>query len=144
MTTFRSGFVTVVGRPNVGKSTLVNPILGTKVTITSPRPNTTRTQVRGVLNRPDAQVVFVDTPGIHKPRTALGERLNESATSSLDDVDVVVAVVDATGRGRARATGWCWRPRRTGSGPWRGRSPLAGNWDRANPDRWATRPSWWW
>jgi GTP-binding protein Era len=94
---FRSGFVAVVGRPNVGKSTLVNAMVGTKVTITSPRPNTTRSQVRGVLNRTDAQVVFVDTPGLHKPRTALGERMNESATSSLDDVDVVVAMVEATG-----------------------------------------------
>ncbi len=94
---FRSGFVAVVGRPNVGKSTLVNAIVGTKVSIVSPRPNTTRSQVRGVLNRPDAQVVFVDTPGLHKPRTALGERMNESATSSLDDVDAVVALVEATG-----------------------------------------------
>ena len=97
MTIFRSGFAAVVGRPNVGKSTLVNAMVGTKVSITSPRPNTTRAQVRGVLNRPDAQVVFVDTPGLHKPRTALGERMNESATSSLDDVDVVVAMVEATG-----------------------------------------------
>jgi len=93
----RSGFVAVVGRPNVGKSTLVNAMVGTKVTIVSPRPNTTRSQVRGVLDRPDAQLVFVDTPGLHKPRTALGERMNESATSSLDDVDAVVALVEATG-----------------------------------------------
>jgi len=97
VTPFRSGFVAVVGRPNVGKSTLVNAVVGQKVTITSPRPNTTRSQVRGVLNRSDAQVVFVDTPGIHKPRTALGERMNESATASLDDVDAVVALVEATG-----------------------------------------------
>ncbi len=97
MTTFRSGFVAVVGRPNVGKSTLVNAMVGAKVTITSPRPNTTRSAVRGVLNRPHAQVVFVDTPGLHRPRTALGQRMNESATSSLDDVDVVVAMVEATG-----------------------------------------------
>jgi GTP-binding protein Era len=97
VTVFRSGFAAVVGRPNVGKSTLVNSMVGTKVTITSPRPNTTRSQVRGVLNRPDAQVVFVDTPGLHKPRTALGERMNESAAASLDDVDVVVAMVEATG-----------------------------------------------
>ncbi len=97
MSPFRSGFVAVVGRPNVGKSTLVNSMVGTKVTIVSPRPNTTRSQVRGVLNRPDAQVVFVDTPGLHKPKTALGERMNESATSSLDDVDAVVALVEATG-----------------------------------------------
>lgn len=94
---FRSGFAAVVGRPNVGKSTLVNRIVGTKVTIMSPRPNTTRSQVRGVLNRPGAQVVFVDTPGLHKPRTALGERMNDSASSSMDDVDVVIAMVEATG-----------------------------------------------
>jgi GTP-binding protein Era len=92
-----SGFAAVVGRPNVGKSTLINRIVGTKVSITSPRPNTTRSQVRGVLNRPGAQVVFVDTPGLHKPRTALGERMNDSASSSMDDVDVVIAMVEATG-----------------------------------------------
>lgn len=97
MNPFRSGFVAVVGRPNVGKSTLVNAMVGTKVTIVSPRPNTTRSQVRGVLDRPDAQVVFVDTPGLHKPKTALGQRMNESATSSLEDVDAVVALVEATG-----------------------------------------------
>ena len=98
----KSGFVTFVGRPNVGKSTLVNRILGTKVTIVSDKAQTTRTQVRGVLNRPDAQVVFVDTPGIHKPRTLLGERLNDTATGAIGDVDVVVLVIDATaplGRG---------------------------------------------
>jgi GTP-binding protein Era len=94
---FVSGFAAVVGRPNVGKSTLINRIVGTKVSITSPRPNTTRSQVRGVLNRPGAQVVFVDTPGLHKPRTALGERMNDSASSSMDDVDVVIAMVEATG-----------------------------------------------
>jgi GTP-binding protein Era len=93
---FRSGFAAVVGRPNVGKSTLVNRMVGAKVTITSPRPNTTRSQVRGVLDREDAQVVFVDTPGLHRPRTALGERMNDSAASSLEDVDAVVALLDAT------------------------------------------------
>jgi GTP-binding protein Era len=92
----RSGFATLVGRPNVGKSTLLNRILGTKVTIVSDKPQTTRTQVRGVLTRPDAQVVFVDTPGIHKPRTLLGERLNDTAASSLGDVDVACLVIDAT------------------------------------------------
>jgi GTP-binding protein Era len=92
----RSGFCSLVGRPNVGKSTLLNAILGTKVTIVSDKPQTTRTQVRGVLNRPDAQVVFVDTPGIHKPRTLLGERLNETATGAIGDVDVVCLVLDAT------------------------------------------------
>jgi GTP-binding protein Era len=94
----RSGFVTLVGRPNVGKSTLLNRILGTKVTIVSDKPQTTRTQVRGVLNRPDAQVVFVDTPGIHRPRTLLGERLNDTAESSMGDVDVVCLVLDATAK----------------------------------------------
>jgi len=92
----RSGFAAVVGRPNVGKSTLVNRLVGTKVSIVSPRPNTTRHRVRGVVHRPGAQLVLVDTPGIHRPRTALGERLVEAAGSSLDDVDAVVAVVDAT------------------------------------------------
>ena len=92
----RSGFATLVGRPNVGKSTLLNRILGTKVTIVSDKPQTTRTQVRGVLTRPDAQVVFVDTPGMHKPRTLLGERLNDTASSALGDVDVVCLVLDAT------------------------------------------------
>ncbi|HLH46250.1 MAG TPA: GTPase Era [Acidimicrobiales bacterium] len=92
----RTGFVTVAGRPNVGKSSLVNRMVGTKVTITSPRPNTTRHRIRGVLHRPDAQVVFVDTPGLHRPRTALGRRLNDAAAASLDDVDLVVALVDAT------------------------------------------------
>ncbi len=96
MTVRRSGFCAVVGRPNVGKSTLVNRIVGTKVTITSPRPNTTRSAVRGVLHAEDVQVVFVDTPGIHKPRSALGSRMNDAATASLDDVDAVVVVVDAT------------------------------------------------
>jgi GTP-binding protein Era len=92
----RSGFVAVMGRPNVGKSTLVNRILGTKVSIVSNKPQTTRNQVRGVLNRPDAQVVFVDTPGVHKPHTLLGQRLNDTAVQAVGDVDVVVFVIDAT------------------------------------------------
>jgi GTPase len=98
----RSGFVTFVGRPNVGKSTLLNQILRTKVAITSDKPQTTRTRIMGVLTRPDAQVVFVDTPGIHKPRTALGTRLNATAEGTIGDVDVVCFVLDATqpfGRG---------------------------------------------
>lgn len=95
---FRSGFCTIVGRPNVGKSTLLNRILGTKVSIVSDKPQTTRTEVRGVLDRPDAQVVFVDTPGIHKPRTLLGERLNDTAQHATSDVDVVVMLVDATAK----------------------------------------------
>lgn len=93
---FHSGFVTLVGRPNVGKSTLLNRMLGQKVAITSDKPQTTRHRIRGVLTRPDAQVIFVDTPGIHRPRTPLGERLNDTAESTIDDVDVAVLVIDAT------------------------------------------------
>src|SRR5205085_192334 len=92
----------LVGRPNVGKSTLLNRVLGTKVSIVSDKPQTTRAQVRGVLHRRDAQVVFVDTPGIHKPRGAFGERLNDVATEAVGGVDVVCLVIDATaplGRG---------------------------------------------
>ncbi len=91
----RSGFATLVGRPNVGKSTLLNRILGQKVSIVSDKPQTTRTQVRGVMTRTDVQVVFVDTPGIHKPRTLLGERLNETAANAASGVDVVIFTVDA-------------------------------------------------
>ncbi|HLA67010.1 MAG TPA: GTPase Era [Acidimicrobiia bacterium] len=94
----KSGFVPVVGRPNVGKSTLVNSLVGTKVAITSPRPQTTRTNIRGVFNGDDIQVVFVDTPGLHRPRTALGARLNSVVGASLADADAVVFVIDATGK----------------------------------------------
>ena len=94
----KSGFVTLVGRPNVGKSTVLNRILGEKVTIVSDKPQTTRTRVHGALNRPGAQIVFVDTPGIHRPRTLMGERLNDTASSSIGDVDVVAFVIDATAR----------------------------------------------
>jgi GTP-binding protein Era len=87
----------------VGKSTLLNRMLGFKVSIVSDKPQTTRTQVRGVLNRDGAQVVFVDTPGIHKPRTLLGQRLNDTATTSIEGVDVVVLVTDVAGFGRGDA-----------------------------------------
>jgi GTP-binding protein Era len=91
----RSGFVSIVGRPNVGKSTLLNQIIGEKVSIVSNKVQTTRTQIRAVLNRDDAQLVFVDTPGINKPRTLLGERLNDAAYEAASGVDVVVMVIDA-------------------------------------------------
>jgi GTP-binding protein Era len=102
---FRSGFVAVIGRPNVGKSTLVNSLVGSKVSITSNKPQTTRSAVRGILEAPGVQAVFVDTPGYHKPQTLLGERLNELVRSSWSDVDVALLVVDGksgVGPGDAR------------------------------------------
>ena len=92
----RSGFITFVGRPNVGKSTLLNAVCGQKVSIVSDKPQTTRKRVRGVVNLPDTQLVFVDTPGLHKPVTALGKRVNATALESAEDVDVVCLVIDAT------------------------------------------------
>lgn len=94
---FRSGFVAVVGRPNTGKSTLVNALVGRKVAIVSDKPQTTRRRVRGILTTDDHQVVFTDTPGFHKPRTLLGRRLNERVSASVEGVDAVVQVVDAAG-----------------------------------------------
>ncbi|HET7682854.1 MAG TPA: GTPase Era [Marmoricola sp.] len=91
----RSGFACFVGRPNAGKSTLTNAIVGTKVAITSSRPQTTRTVVRGIVHRPDAQLVLVDTPGLHRPRTLLGERLNDLVTTTWAEVDVVAACFPA-------------------------------------------------
>ncbi len=91
----RSGFACVVGRPNAGKSTLLNALVGRKVAITSDRPQTTRHAVRGIVHRPDAQLVVVDTPGLHKPRTLLGERLNDVVRSTLAEVDVVALCVPA-------------------------------------------------
>ncbi|MAB20330.1 MAG: GTPase Era [Microbacterium sp.] len=94
--TTRSGFVTFVGRPNVGKSTLTNALVGEKVAITSDKPQTTRRAIRGILNRPGGQLVIVDTPGIHRPRTLLGERLNDLVEQVLGDVDVIGFCVPAT------------------------------------------------
>ncbi|MBM3675748.1 MAG: GTPase Era [Actinobacteria bacterium] len=96
MSEFRSGFVSLVGRPNVGKSTLVNALVGQKVSITSPRPQTTRTQIRGVRTTPSSQIVLLDTPGIHKPRTLLGERCNERSVQTLSEVDVVCLLIEAS------------------------------------------------
>ncbi|WP_449385030.1 GTPase Era [Cellulomonas soli] len=87
--THRSGFACFVGRPNAGKSTLTNALVGQKVAITSGRPQTTRHTIRGIVHRPDAQLVLVDTPGLHRPRTLLGERLNHLVTDTLTEVDVV-------------------------------------------------------
>ena len=92
----RSGFVSFVGRPNVGKSTLLNAICGKKVSIVSDKPQTTRNRIRGVLTTAETQLIFVDTPGIHKAVSALGERVNATASESTKDVDVVCLVIDAT------------------------------------------------
>ncbi len=92
---FRSGFASFVGRPNAGKSTLTNAMVGTKVAITSSRPQTTRTVVRGIVHRPDAQLILVDTPGLHRPRTLLGERLNDLVKGTWSEVDVVAVCFPA-------------------------------------------------
>jgi GTP-binding protein Era len=93
--TFRSGFACFVGRPNAGKSTLTNAVVGAKVAIMSDRPQTTRHAIRGIVHRPDAQLVLVDTPGFHKPRTLLGERLNDVVRTTLGEVDVIVFCIPA-------------------------------------------------
>jgi len=93
----RCGFIAVIGRPNVGKSTLVNAIIGEKVSITSGTPNTTRHAIRGILTREDVQMVFIDTPGLHRATSTLGHRLNNTARSSVSGVDVVMGMIDATG-----------------------------------------------
>jgi GTP-binding protein Era len=92
---FRAGFVSFVGRPNVGKSTLTNALVGEKVAITSSKPQTTRRAIRGIVHRPDGQLVIVDTPGMHRPRTLLGERLNALVHDTLGDVDVIGFCVPA-------------------------------------------------
>ena len=91
----RSGFVAVVGRPNVGKSTLMNALVGRPIAIASSRPETTRKAIRGIMTRPEAQVVLVDTPGIHRPRTLLGQRLNDVVEASLSDVDAIAFLLPA-------------------------------------------------
>ncbi|MGB3696341.1 MAG: GTPase Era [Gordonia sp. (in: high G+C Gram-positive bacteria)] len=95
MSEFRSGFVCFVGRPNTGKSTLTNALVGDKVAITSNRPQTTRHTIRGIVNRPDAQLILVDTPGLHRPRTLLGQRLNDLVRETYADVDVICVCIPA-------------------------------------------------
>lgn len=92
---FRSGFVSFVGRPNTGKSTLTNALVGEKIAITSSRPQTTRHAIRGLVHRPDAQIILVDTPGLHRPRTLLGERLNALVEETYSDVDLIGLCIPA-------------------------------------------------
>lgn len=93
---FKSGFVAIVGRPNAGKSTLVNTLVGQKVSIVSPKPQTTRNRIQGILNRDNAQIVLVDTPGIHKPASALNRMMMDELQHALDGLDVLSLIVDAT------------------------------------------------
>ena len=98
MTEFRSGFIAIIGRPNVCKSTLVNALLGQKIAAVSPKPQTTRKRQLGILTTDTAQLVFVDTPGMHNPRHKLGQFLNQEAEESLEGVDVVLWLVDGSVR----------------------------------------------
>jgi len=93
---FKSGFVAIIGRPNVGKSTFLNQILKQKVSIISPKPQTTRNQVRGIYTTETEQIIFIDTPGIHKPKHQLGEFMNKEALATLKDVDLILWIIDAT------------------------------------------------
>ena len=95
MSEFRAGFIAIVGRPNTGKSTLVNALVGTKIVITSHHPNTTRNPIRGIINRSDFQMIVVDTPGMHKPKTALGSRLNSMVSENINSTDSVVLCLPA-------------------------------------------------
>ena len=91
---YKSGFVTIIGRPNVGKSTLLNAIIGEKIAIMSSKPQTTRHKITGVYNDDESQIIFVDTPGIHRPKSKLGDYMVNSAKSAINDVDVVILMVD--------------------------------------------------
>jgi len=93
---FKSGFITIIGRPNVGKSTFINNVLGQKIAITSPKPQTTRNNISGIYTGEDAQLIFIDTPGIHKPKHKLGEYMTREAINTLNSVDLVMFMVDAT------------------------------------------------
>lgn len=96
MKKFKSGFVSIIGRTNVGKSTLINNLVGEKVAITTSKCQTTRTAIKAIVNRENSQIIFIDTPGIHKPKTKLGETMNETAWGTLPDVDVILFIIEAT------------------------------------------------
>lgn len=95
----KSGFVTILGRPNVGKSTLLNHLAGQKIAIVSSKPQTTRTAIKGIINRDDAQIIFTDTPGIHKPKNKLGEKMSETIDEASQGVDIVLYLIEATDKG---------------------------------------------
>ena len=96
MSNFKSGFVSIIGRTNVGKSTLTNSLVGEKIAITADKRQTTRTAIKGIVNRENSQIIFIDTPGIHKPKTKLGETMNETAWGTIPDVDVLLFIIEAT------------------------------------------------
>ena len=96
MNDFKSGFVTVVGKTNVGKSSIINKLVGEKIAAIANKPQTTRTRIRGIINRPNSQIIIMDTPGLHKSKSKLGNMMNENAISSIPDVDVVLYVIDAS------------------------------------------------
>jgi len=131
---FRAGFACVVGRPNTGKSTLTNAMVGRKVAIASARPETTRRVIRAVVNREDGQVVIVDTPGLHRPRTLLGERLNDMVRDSLAGVDAVV-VDEAPERGLGADPGLAPAPPASGQPPHPGGPPRLASSDKRACDQ---------
>lgn len=96
---FKSGFVAIVGKPNVGKSTLLNTLAGQKIAIVSNKPQTTRTAIKGIINREDAQIIFTDTPGVHKPKNKLGEKMAETIDEAITDVDLILYLIEGTDRG---------------------------------------------
>lgn len=98
MQEFKSGFVSIIGRTNVGKSTLINSLVGEKVAIMANKPQTTRTAIRAIVNRENSQIIFIDTPGIHKPKTKLGHTMIDTAFGSITDVDVTIFVIEATSK----------------------------------------------
>ena len=96
MKKFKSGFVSIIGRTNVGKSTLINNLVGEKVAITANKNQTTRTAIKAIVNRENSQIIFIDTPGIHKPKTKLGETMNETAWGTIPETDITLFIVEAT------------------------------------------------
>ncbi len=102
MEKFKSGFVAILGRTNVGKSTLLNSLIGEKIAIMADKPQTTRTQIKGILNRENSQIIFLDTPGIHKPKTKLSNIMIQTAFSSTKDVDLILFIIEATSKGIGR------------------------------------------